>query len=281
MSKLYVVATPIGNLKDITFRAVEILRQSNIILCEDTRTSQVLLNNYDIKSKLISYHKFNEEYRSESIIEDMLKNDLIVSIITDAGTPCISDPGAYIVAKAREENIEVYAIPGPSAVISSLSVSGFYFTEFAFLGFFPRENKEQKIFLDKMDSLPIDTFVIYESPKRIIDTLTTISKRFTNIKVICCNDITKKFEKYTYGKITDVIDELTQNENTTLGEYAIVFQKELLQQKLEQEEFTIEAILVNDLIKNGGTIKDSIKRLKDKYPKNKLYDAGLNLKNLI
>ena len=281
MSELFVVATPIGNLKDMTFRAIEILKESDIILCEDTRTSQVLLNHYDIKSRLVSYHKFNEDYRSESIIEQMLNEDIKVSIITDAGTPCISDPGSYIVEKARENNIKVYAIPGPSAVISALSVSGFHFIEFSFLGFYPREKKEQKTFLENMENSSVDTFVIYESPKRIVETLISISEKFSQIKVICCNDLTKKFENYVYGDINEVIEILEQNQNTELGGYAIVLQKCINEIQKEEQGISLEAVLVDDLVKNGGTIKDCIKRLKDKYSKNDLYEASLNLKELI
>ena len=280
MSELYVVATPIGNLNDMTFRAIDILNECDIILCEDTRTSQVLLNHYDIKSKLVSYHKFNEDYRSDNIIEQMLAVDLKVGLITDAGTPCISDPGSYIVAKARENDIPVFAIPGASAVISALSVSGLSFVEFSFLGFFPREKKEQKKFLTNMEKSTIDTFVIYESPKRIIETLTLIKEKFEDLKVICCNDLTKKFEHYTYGKINEVIEELGQNKNSNLGEYAIVMQKPLNTTQNESLEYSLEAILVDDMVKNGGTVKDSINRLKEKYPKNELYNASLNLKNL-
>ncbi|MBQ7306987.1 MAG: 16S rRNA (cytidine(1402)-2'-O)-methyltransferase [Clostridia bacterium] len=280
MSELYVVATPIGNLNDMTFRAIDILNECEIIVCEDTRTSQVLLNHYDIKSKLVSYHKFNEDYRSDNIIEQMLAVDLKVGLITDAGTPCISDPGSYIVAKARENDIPVFAIPGASAVISALSVSGLSFVEFSFLGFFPREKKEQKKFLTNMEKSTIDTFVIYESPKRIIETLTLIKEKFEDLKVICCNDLTKKFEHYTYGKINEVIEELGQNKNSNLGEYAIVMQKPLNTTQNESLEYSLEAILVDDMVKNGGTVKDSINRLKEKYPKNELYNASLNLKNL-
>lgn len=279
MSKLNVVATPIGNLKDITLRAIDVLKESDIILCEDTRTSQVLLNTYDIKSKLVSYHKFNEDYRSENIIEKMLNEDIVVSLITDAGTPCISDPGSYIVQKARENDIDIFVLPGASAVISSLSVSGFHFKEFAFLGFFPRENKEQKQFLENIEKSKIDTYVFYESPKRIIESLTLFSKKFPNLKVICCNDITKKFERYTYGNIIEVIQQLEDNQNSQLGEYAVCIQKqeEFIEEK---NELSLEAIICDDIIKNGGTIKDSINRLKQAYSKNNLYTASLNLKKI-
>ena len=278
MSKLYVVATPIGNLKDMTERAIEVLNSSDVILCEDTRSSLNLLNHFDIHKKLVSYHKFNEDFRSNEIIDKMLEEDLTISIITDAGTPCISDPGAYIVRKARENGIDVFAVPGASAVISSISVSGFDFYEFAFLGFFPRENKEQKSFIEKIDNLPIDTFVIYEAPKRLKNTLKMLQEYDSELKVICCNDITKLHEKYTYGIIGDVIEEIEANPNSELGEYVICVQKKIKEK--QKEDISYEAIIVDDIVKNGGTIKDSISRLKNTYKKNELYSAGLNLKEL-
>lgn len=278
MSRLYVVATPIGNLNDMTFRAIEILKNSDIILCEDTRTSQVLLNHYEIFSKLEAYHKFNENSKSESIIDKMLDEDLTVSIITDAGTPCISDPGTYIVQKARQNNIDVFVVPGASAVISSLSVSGLNFKEFAFLGFFPRESKEQKTFLTQIEDSFIDTFVIYESPKRIIDTLKCLKNVFSDLMVVCCNDLTKKFERYYYGDIDSVLEQLEQNDNAELGEYVVCIQKKIKEK--EKYDISLEALLCDDIVKNGGTIKDAINRLKKTYPKNDLYEASLNLKKL-
>ena len=139
MGNLYIVATPIGNLQDITFRALDILKNVDYIACEDTRQTIKLLNHYDIKNKLVAYHKFNELSKSNFIIDD-LKKGMNIAIVTDAGTPCISDPGYIVIKKAREENINIYAIPGASAVVSALSVSGVDTSNFTFIGFLPVDN---------------------------------------------------------------------------------------------------------------------------------------------
>ena len=139
---LYLVSTPIGNLKDISFRAVEILKNSNIILCEDTRISKILLDKYQIKTELISYHKFNEKSKQNFIIEK-LKAGSIISLISDAGTPAISDPGSILINSCNKNKIDIYPIPGPSALISAISVSGFS-EKFFFYGFFPDKQKKQK-----------------------------------------------------------------------------------------------------------------------------------------
>ena len=143
MGILYVVATPIGNLGDISLRALEILKSVDIIACEDTRQTLKLLNHFEIKKKLVAYHKFNETSKSYSLIQD-LKNGLDIAIVTDAGTPCISDPGYILVKEARENNIPVIAIPGASAVVSALSVSGLDTAKFSFIGFLSTDNLMKK-----------------------------------------------------------------------------------------------------------------------------------------
>lgn len=280
MAKLYVVATPIGNLKDISLRAIEILKHVDIIICEDTRTSKILMDHYEITTPLQSYHKFNEKTRSEEICNLMIEKDLEVALISDAGTPCICDPGFYIVEKAREYNIDVFTIPGPSAVISALSVSGFHFIDFSFLGFFPRENLEKKNFLDKIINMPFDTLVFYESPKRIVDTLKFLLDNAFQANVIVCNELTKKFEKYYNGSLQEVYEDLLESEVSDLGEYVVVMQKLLIEKK-EEKQFSLECFIVQDLIENGGTTKDAIKRLSKKFNKNDLYKASLNLKELL
>ena len=167
MGTLYVVATPIGNLNDITFRALDILKNVDIIACEDTRQTLKLLNHYNIKKKLVAYHKFNEIEKTPSLIEN-LKNGLNIAVVTDAGTPCISDPGYILVKCAHENNIEVIAIPGASASVSALSVSGLETKQFSFIGFLPVDNTKFNQEIEKMIESSINTFVIYESPKRIV-----------------------------------------------------------------------------------------------------------------
>ena len=160
MGTLYVVATPIGNLNDMTKRAIQTLKDVDIILCEDTRHSLKLLNHYEIKNKLISYHKFNEKERTQSII-NYLKEDKQIAIITDAGTPCISDPGYILIKEARLNNINITPIGGISALITALSVSGLKSDNFTFYGFFPREQKDKKELIKNIKNININTFIFY------------------------------------------------------------------------------------------------------------------------
>lgn len=283
MGILYVVATPIGNLSDISKRAVEILNSVDIILCEDTRTSSHLLNYLDIKTKLVSYHKFNEIERSREVIE-LLKNDKYIAIITDAGSPCISDPGSVLVGEAIKNNIEVYSIPGPSAVITALTLSGLNISNFAFYGFLERKNSHQQRQLKEIFDNDIEIVVFYESPKRIIETLENIKEVMHNPDVVVLNDLTKKFEKKYYGKSSTVVEELLNNKNHELGEYVIVVSKNKKEEK-KDEELSIEALLIDKLIKENCTMKEAINSLsneyKSKYGKNEIYKASLNIKKLL
>ena len=221
MGNLYVVATPIGNTEDISKRGIEILTNSDLILCEDTRNSSNLLNILNIKNKLMSYHKFNEEERSKEII-NLLKQGKNIALITDAGTPCISDPGSILVNKCIKEGIEVFGIPGSSAVITALSVSGLTISNFAFYGFLERKKNSQQEHLKLINENDIEIVVIYESPKRIIETLENINEVMNNPYIIVLNDLTKKFERKYYGNSDKVIKELKDNKNYELGEYVII-----------------------------------------------------------
>ncbi len=173
MGTLFVVATPIGNLNDLSPRAIETLRIADYILVEDTRQTIKLLNHFDIKNKMVSYHKFNEKERSSEIISD-LKDGKNVALVSDAGTPCISDPGYILVKVALENNIKVIGIPGCSAVITALSIGGLDTSSFTFYGFVPTENKPRKELFNKIKESDIKTKVVYESPKRIIKLLTDL-----------------------------------------------------------------------------------------------------------
>ena len=284
MGTLYIVATPIGNLGDITKRAIEILKSVDVILCEDTRTSSHLLNSFSIDNKLLSYHKFNEEERGNEIIEK-LKNGLNMAIITDAGTPCISDPGSILIQKCIQNNIPIYSIPGPSAVITALTLSGLEIKNFAFYGFLERKESKQRLELQKVEDNDIEIVVFYESPKRIIETLKNINEVMNNPYIIVLNDLTKKFEKKYYGLVTKVIDELNNNSNYELGEYVIVVLKNKKDKVINDLELSIEALLIDKLIKEKCTMKEAIKLLaieyKDKYSKNMIYNASLNIKKLL
>ena len=282
MGTLYIVGTPIGNLSDISTRAIEILNNVDYIACEDTRVSINLLRHFGINKKLVSYHKFNEKGKSNSIIDD-LKNGQNIALVSDAGCPCISDPGSILVNEAIENNIEVIAIPGPSAVITSLMVSGMDTSSFTFYGFLERENKKIIEQLEKIKNDSSNIGIIYESPKRIIKTLEKINEILDNPKVCLCNDLTKKFEKKYYGLASEVIDELNNNPNHELGEYVLLIEKSVVNKENKNAfDVGIEGLIIDEMIKNNCTMKDAVKIVSEKYhySKNMVYDASLNIKRL-
>ena len=282
MGNLYVVATPIGNLSDMTERAIDTLKEVDYVLCEDTRNSLVLLNYFDIKNKLVSYHKFNEQDRVDSVIKD-LKQGKNIAVISDAGTPCINDPGEVIVRKAREENIQVIGIGGISAVITALSVSGLDTTSFTFCGFFPREKKDQNKLIEEIKSSNVRTYIFYESPKRIIKTLEILEKELPDVKVSVSKELTKLYEKNFYGNITKVLEQLKNDEKVTAGEYTFVIEKAKTNKK-EESNISIEAMLVDYIIKNDITIKEAIEILNKENSdcsKKDIYTASLNLKKVL
>ncbi len=282
MGNLYIVATPIGNLGDISKRAIETLNKVDLILCEDTRTSSHLLNFYEIKTKLMSYHKFNEEKRSEQMIT-FLKEGKDVALISDAGTPCISDPGSILVRDAIKNEIEVFSIPGSSALLTALTLSGLTLNNFAFYGFLERRNSFQKKELLQIKNNDLETIVIYESPKRIKETLQNILEVLDNPYIIVLNDLTKKFEKKYYGLTKDVITELTSNPSSELGEYVIVISKNKKIKKEEKNNLSLEALLIDKVFKEKCSMKEAINKLaletKNIYSKKEIYAASLNIKN--
>ena len=282
MGTLYIVGTPIGNLSDMSNRAIETLENVDYVACEDTRVSVNLLRHFGINKKLVSYHKFNEKGKSNSIIDD-LKNGISVALVSDAGCPCISDPGSILVNEAILNGIEVIAIPGPSAVITSLMVSGMDTTSFTFYGFLERENKKITKSLEKIKKDSSNIAVIYESPKRIIKTLEKIREVLDNPKVCLCNDLTKKFEKKYYGLVSDVIDELNNNPNHELGEYVLLIEKNVVDKENKNAfDVGIEGLIVDEMIKNNCTMKDAVKIVSEKYHYNKniVYNASLKVKKL-
>ncbi len=200
-SGLYIVSTPIGNLSDITLRALNVLKNSEYILCEDTRTSKKLLDKYKIKSKLISNHKFNEKKNLNKVIE-ILRSEKIVSLISDAGTPAISDPGKIIVNECIKRQINIYPIPGPSAVTAAVSISGFS-EKYFFYGFLP--NKKKDLFSDLKKLSNIDgSIVFFVSPNKINDSIEHIKNFFSGRKILICREITKFFEEYIRVDIDDL-----------------------------------------------------------------------------
>ncbi len=280
MGILYVIATPIGNLDDITKRALDILNSVDLIACEDTRTSNVLLKHFGISKKLVSYHKFNEKGKSDTLINDLISGKNI-ALISDAGCPCISDPGSILTNEAIKNNIEVISIPGASAVISSLMCSGMDTSSFTFYGFLNRENKKMVNELEKIKTDSSKIAIIYESPKRIIKTLEKIKEVLNNPYVCLCNDLTKKFEKKYYGKAQEVLAELNSNPNSQLGEYVLLIEKsEYFGDSID--DYSSEALIVDEMIKNNCTMKEAIKKVSEKYKinKNDVYNSSLNLKKI-
>ena len=282
MGKLFIVGTPIGNLNDVTKRQLETLENVDIILCEDTRHSLKLLNFYKIKNKLISYHKFNEKEKSPYLIDEIIKNNKNIALITDAGMPCISDPGYILVKQARENNIEVIGVGGISAVTTALSISGLDTKNFSFYGFFPRENKTKKRIIKEIKQSLIKVFVFYESPKRLIDTLTFLKEELNSFNICVCSDLTKLHEKVYYGNINKVLKELKDNSKSELGEYTFIIEKEEIEE--EQEiNYSIEALLIDIIIKNNLSMKEAVDKLNKEtsFSKKDIYNASLNIKKII
>lgn len=221
MSTLYIVATPIGNLQDITFRAIETLKTSDIILCEDTRTTKKLLSHFDIHTKCIAFHKFSTSKDIESIL-NLFETHEHISLVSDAGTPAISDPGSFLVELIREQKPEVsiVSIPGASALTSALSISGLPLSEFTFFGFLPHKKGRQKK-LDQALSYS-HTIVFYESTHRILKLLEEIKTRQPERKIIICKELTKMFENVLTGTAEELLTQFAQNPSLQKGEFVLI-----------------------------------------------------------
>ena len=272
-SGLYVVSTPIGNLMDISFNAIEVLKNSDIILCEDTRVSKKLLNRYNIKyKKLISNHKFNETKNLNKIIA-YLENDKIISIISDAGTPCISDPGKLIINECVKKNLNIFSIPGPSSVISAVSISGFS-DKFIFYGFFPEKEQDLKNDFEFLSKLNL-TIVFFISAKKFKKKSLSLKKYFSDRKLLICKELTKMYEEHFRMDVSEV-----NNFNNELkGEITLVISQKMYS---ESENYLndMEKKKIRKLIKNLS-IKDivrDIKKNKD-ISKKEIYDYCLKIKN--
>jgi 16S rRNA (cytidine1402-2'-O)-methyltransferase len=214
---LYIVSTPIGNLNDITFRAVEVLKQVDLIACEDTRRTKILLEKFGLAKNLISYYNYNERQRAEEIIRE-LKSGKNVALVSDSGTPGISDPGFVLIKRAIEENITVIPIPGPTAFICALVGSGLPMDEFVFVGFLPHK-KGRKTKLKKLSDEE-RTIILYESPHRLIKTLNEILEIFGDREIAVAKELTKIHEEFFRGKISEVLKKLTPDK--IKGEFVIV-----------------------------------------------------------
>ncbi len=270
---LYIVSTPIGNLKDITIRAVEILKQSEFILCEDTRISKNLLNKYGIKSKLISNHKFNEKKNILKIIE-YLRSGKIISLISDAGTPAISDPGSVLVNECVKNNIKIIPIPGPSAVATAISVSGFS-DQFYFNGFLPEKKQQVTDELKRLSEFG-SSLVFFVSPKKINKIIPEIKKHFSERKIVICREITKLFEEFLRVNV----DELEVFEKEPKGEITVVISEKKndinSSKNLSESDMNIIKKMINKL--STKEITDLISQ-NSKVSKKNIYRYCLKLKN--
>ena len=282
--KLYIVATPIGNSRDMSARGIQVLTDADIIAAEDTRRSMVLLNKLEIRNKLVSNHKFNEHGKAKYFIAEMKEgND--VAVITDAGTPCISDPGNELIKAAIAEGIDVVGIPGACAAVTALSISGFDLSTFLFYGFFPREAADRRRVLEKMREGFTRTYVFYESPKRIMDAVEFLIAEGVRAQLCVCNDLTKLHEMTFRGAPEEVKSLLLAKGNYDKGEFCIVLElAEDYMFRKREHTVTPEALLVDKMVQEDCRAKDAIKLVladeNNSYSKNELYAASLRLKEL-
>jgi 16S rRNA (cytidine1402-2'-O)-methyltransferase len=277
--KLYLVPTPIGNLKDITLRALEVLQSVDLIAAEDTRQSLKLLNHFNIKKSLISYHQHNEQGKSENIIEQ-IKEGKNIAIISDAGTPGISDPGSVIVLKCIEQNIEFEVLPGATAITTALVYSGLDTTKFIFRGFLPRENKERKPIIDDLINRS-ETLIFYEAPHRLLNTLEFLYENIGNRKISMCRELTKLYEEIIRLTLEEAIAYYRQN--SPRGEYVLVIEgksKEAIDkdERAKWDTLTIEEH-IQRYMDEGINKKDAMKRVaKDRdMSKSEIYKHSLNI----
>ena len=272
-SGLYIVSTPIGNLSDITLRALEVLKKSDYILCEDTRISKNLFERYEIKSKLISNHKFNEKKNLLKIIE-ILKSNCVVSLISDAGTPSVSDPGAILINECLVNKIDIFPIPGSSAVSTAVSISGFN-EKYFFYGFFPEKNIKLKEDFEKLSNLD-SCIVFFISPRKFNRSVKDIKNHFSGRKILICREMTKFYEEY----IRTDIDNLKPFESDPKGELTIVISEKNKEKNLSIAINESDKKNIQMLIKKLS-IKDitSLISQNSNVPKKEIYNYCLKLKN--
>ena len=271
-SGLYLVSTPIGNMEDITFRALNVLKKSNIILCEDTRRSGKLLSYFQIKNKLLSYHKFNEKKICSTII-DSIKKDKVVSLISDAGTPTISDPGLILVNKCIDENLSVHPIPGPSAVTSAVSVSGFS-DQYLFYGFLTKKENELDKVLKSLCNLDY-SFVFFIPASKINFYISKFKNYFFDRKILIAKEMTKMHEDFIRGKVAS-IKVLSEN---LKGEFTVVISGKNKEKNIQKEINESVKIEIKKMLKKYSH-KDVVEFIskKENLPKKIIYNYCLKLK---
>jgi 16S rRNA (cytidine1402-2'-O)-methyltransferase len=277
--KLYLVPTPIGNLRDITLRALEVLKSADLIAAEDTRQSLKLLNHFEIKKQMISYHQHNEQGRSGNIIE-RLKEGAIIALVTDAGTPGISDPGSVIVSKCIEQNIDFEVLPGATAITTALVYSGLDTTKFLFRGFLPRENKDRKLIIEDLIDRK-ETLIFYEAPHRILDTLQFLAEYFGERKIAICRELTKLHEQILRCTLKEAVEYYKLN--SPRGEYVLVIAGKTNEEIFEEEKAKWEMLSIEEHIKKymeeGLNKKDAIKKVsRDRsIPKAEVYKSSFDI----
>ena len=270
---LYCVATPIGNLGDITLRAINILKNSDVILCEDTRVSKKLLNHLQINKELISYHKFNEQKKIKQIL-GLLRENKIISIISDAGTPTISDPGKILIRECIKEGLDIYPIPGPSAVSASISISGFS-DKYLFLGFLPEKKRDLTNQFKKVSQIGC-SIVFFISPNKFDKIKDQLSIFFPDREILICREITKFYEEYQRSSVKN-LDKITISKK---GEITVVISEAKIEEKKlnqleESDKKKIKKLLKTKTTKNIVEIINEKKNIKKKI----IYDYCLKLKN--
>ncbi len=282
MPTLYIIATPIGNLGDMSPRAVETLKSVGLIAAEDTRVTMRLTSHFGIHTPLTSCHEHNEENKSKKIVERMLAENIDAALTTDAGTPAISDPGYLLVKAAWEAGIRVIPIPGPTAMASALSICGFDTSEFAFYGFLPRQKKELREKLNQIGhGAPVA--VLHESPHRVVELTEAIAEIFPVARVAVCCDLTKRYELTLRGNVLDVLTAMQQNPNVEKGEYCLVLDLHDVPRQEDQKAppVSLEARILEAML-SGSTLRDAVDMLTSSgVKKNAAYAASLKVKDFL
>ena len=270
---LYCVATPIGNLGDITLRAINILKNSDVILCEDTRVSKKLLNHLKINKELISYHKFNEQKKIKQIL-GLLRENKIISIISDAGTPTISDPGKILIRECIKEGLDIYPIPGPSAVSASISISGFS-DKYLFLGFLPEKKRDLTNQFKKVSQIGC-SIVFFISPNKFDKIKDQLSIFFPDREILICREITKFYEEYQRCSVKN-LDKITISKK---GEITVVISEAKIEEKKLNQLEESDKKKIKKLIKNHS-VKDIVRIFtgQKNISKSKIYNYCLKIKN--
>ena len=242
--KIYLVATPIGNLSDISMRAIETLKNVDIIACEDTRNTIRLLNHFEIKGHLTSYHEYNKIDKAYELCEKV-KEGKNIAFVSDAGMPAISDPGYELVDIAYKEGVEVTVVPGASAVVSALAISGISSRRFAFEGFLPADKNEKKEILTEL-SQESRTLILYEAPHRLLKTLKELFEYMGNRNIAIVREITKLHEEVLKGRLAEIISDYESEKVAIRGEYVLVIEGKSLLEKKEERQKSFEEISIRE-----------------------------------